>query len=86
MNIIRLSIGRPMAVLAAVMMVVLFGLLALHAIPIQLMPDVDRPVISIRTTWPGAAPAEVEREITNRQEEVMRGLEGLVPPERSDDV
>ena len=34
-------------------------------------------MISIQTIWPGAAPVEIEREITNRQEEVLRGLEGL---------
>jgi len=77
MNLIRTSIDRPIAVIAAVLMVVMFGLVALQTIPIQLTPDVERPVISIRTIWPGAAPAEVEREIVNRQEEVLRGLEGM---------
>ncbi len=77
MNLIRLSIERPIAVVAAVLMVVLFGIVALQAIPIQLAPDVDRPVITVTTSWPGAAPAEVEREILNRQEEEMSGLEGL---------
>ena len=77
MNLIRLSIERPVAIIAAVLMVILFGLVALQAIPIQLAPDVNRPVITVTTSWPGAAPAEVEREILNRQEEVMAGLEGL---------
>jgi len=77
MNLIRYSIERPIAVVAAVLMVVLFGIVALQAIPIQLAPDVDRPVITVTTTWPGAAPAEIEREILNRQEEEMSGLEGL---------
>ena len=77
MDLIRLSIERPIAVMAAVLMVVMFGLVALETIPIQLTPDVRKPVISLRTIWPGAAPAEVEREITNRQEEMLRGLEGL---------
>ncbi|MCB2099970.1 MAG: efflux RND transporter permease subunit [Rhodobacterales bacterium] len=77
MNVIRLAIERPIAVIAAVLMTVMFGLLALQVIPIQLIPDVRKPVISVRTTWSGAAPAEVEREIVNRQEEVFRGLEGL---------
>ena len=77
MNLIRLSIERPIAVVAAVLMIVLFGLLALQTIPIQLTPDVRRPVISISTQWPGAAPAEVEREIVIRQEEVLTGLTGL---------
>jgi hydrophobic/amphiphilic exporter-1 (mainly G- bacteria), HAE1 family len=76
-NLIKLSIERPIAVVAAVLMVVIFGLVALQTIPIQLSPDVDRPVISISTSWPGAAPAEVEREILNRQEDQMAGLENL---------
>jgi len=77
MNLIRLAIERPVAVIAAVLMVVMFGLVALQMIPIQLTPDVSKPVISVRTPWPGAAPVEIEREIINRQEEVLRGLEGL---------
>ncbi|MEM9814049.1 MAG: efflux RND transporter permease subunit, partial [Pseudomonadota bacterium] len=77
MDPIRLSIERPIAVIAAVIMAILFGLLALNRIPIQLAPDVRKPVAVITTDWPGAAPAEVEREILNPQEEALRGLEGL---------
>lgn len=58
-------------------MAVLFGLLALTRIPIQLAPDVRKPIVVVETTWPGAAPAEVEREIINPQEDAFRGLEGL---------
>jgi HAE1 family hydrophobic/amphiphilic exporter-1 len=76
-NIIRTAIDRPIAVISAVLMTVLFGMVALERIPIQLAPDVNRPVITVETLWPGAAPAEVEREIVNRQEEQMAGLEGL---------
>ena len=77
MDLIRLAIARPVAVIAAVIMVVMFGLVALSEIPIQLTPDVRKPIINLRTVWAGAAPAEVEREITNRQEEVLKGLDGL---------
>ena len=77
MNLIRTAIDRPVAIVAAVLMVVMFGLVALQAIPIQLIPDVRKPIITLTTNWAGSAPAEVEREITNRQEEVFRGIEGL---------
>ncbi|MCH7944034.1 MAG: efflux RND transporter permease subunit, partial [Proteobacteria bacterium] len=77
MNLIRAAIQRPVAVVAAVLMTVMFGLLALSTIPIQLAPDVRRPVITITTNWPGAAPVEIEREIVNRQEEVLKGLDGM---------
>ena len=77
MDLIRVSIERPIAIISAVLMVVLFGLVALETIPIQLAPDVNKPVITITTNWPGAAPAEIEREITNRQEETLKGITGL---------
>ena len=77
MNLIRLAIDRPIAVVAAILMVVMFGLVALQTIPIQLTPDVRKPLLTVETYWPGAAPAEVEREIITQQEEVFKGLEGL---------
>ena len=43
-----------------VILVVMFGLLALLAVPVQLTPDVDRPTITVSTTWRGASPQEVE--------------------------
>ena len=76
-NLISNAVERPIAVVAVVLMVVLFGIVALNNIPIQLAPDVNRPVITITTYWPGAAPAEVEREILNPQEEELAGLENL---------
>ncbi|MEM6679135.1 MAG: efflux RND transporter permease subunit, partial [Pseudomonadota bacterium] len=77
MDPIRIAIERPIAVVAAVLMAVMFGALALTQIPIQLTPDVRKPVIEIETNWLGAAPAEIEREIVNPQEDELRGLEGL---------
>ncbi len=75
--IIRLSIERPMAVVALVLMTILFGWVALQRIPIQMAPDVRQPVIIVTTNWRGAAPAEVEREIITRQEVELKGLEGV---------
>lgn len=77
MNLIKVAIHRPIAVISAVLMVLMFGLLALKNIPVQLAPDVRRPVLTVATTWPGAAPAEIEREIVSRQEDALKGAEGL---------
>ncbi|MBS27669.1 MAG: acriflavin resistance protein [Alphaproteobacteria bacterium] len=77
MNLISASIHRPIAVIAVVIMVLMFGWLALQRIPIQLAPDVRQPVIIVDTSWAGASPLEVEREIVNRQEEVLKGIEGV---------
>ncbi|MDX1483492.1 MAG: efflux RND transporter permease subunit [Alphaproteobacteria bacterium] len=77
-KLIELSLKRPMAVMAGVLMIIAFGLVALESIPIQLVPDVQRPVIDIRTNWRGEAPVDVEREVTNRLEEELGGIEGVV--------
>jgi HAE1 family hydrophobic/amphiphilic exporter-1 len=77
MDLIRYAIDRPVAVIAAVLIAVLFGTLALSQIPIQLAPDVRKPIVVVDTSWPGAAPSEIEREIVNPQEETLRGLDGL---------
>ena len=77
MNVIQLSIQRPTAVVAVVLMVVLFGWVSLSQIPIQMAPDVRQPVIIIKTSWRGASPTEVEREIVSKQEEELKGIEGV---------
>ncbi len=77
MNLIRYAIDRPVAVIAAVLIAFLFGMLALSRIPIQLAPDVRKPIVVVETSWPGAAPTEIEREIVNPQEETLRGLDGV---------
>ncbi len=77
MLLIELAIRRPVAVLSIVLMVVLMGFVALNIIPIQLTPDLRKPVVSLITPWSGASPTEVERELTNRQEEALTGLDGL---------
>ena len=76
MDIIRASIERPIAVVAAIFMTIVLGFIALERIPIQLAPDVNKPVITVSTYWYGASPYEIEREIVNRQEEVLKGIEG----------
>ena len=73
----RLALSNPTATLVAVLLVVLFGGLSLSRLPIQLTPEVERPEITIRTEWRAAAPAEVEAEIVEPQEKVLRGLSGV---------
>ena len=77
MGLIKLAIQRPTAVLSVVFMIVLAGAIAVINIPIQLTPDTRKPVLTIFTAWPGASSIEVERELTNRQEDALRGVEGL---------
>ncbi len=60
MTLVRDAIRYPVTTAVGVILVVLFGALALFRIPIQLTPDVDEPNITVSTVWPGASPQEIE--------------------------
>ncbi|HLC15735.1 MAG TPA: efflux RND transporter permease subunit [Thermodesulfovibrionia bacterium] len=83
MDLIRSSIEKPVAVIVGVILIVLFGLIGLKNMPYQLTPTVMEPEITITTTWPGATPYEIEREIIEEQEKVLKGIPGLLEMESS---
>ena len=78
MGLIAAFVNNPVKVAVGVLLMVLFGLIAAFQLPIQLVPEVNRPVVSIETLWPGASPQEVEREIVQEQEEQLKGVEGVI--------
>ncbi|MBF0193927.1 MAG: efflux RND transporter permease subunit [Magnetococcales bacterium] len=78
MSLVSVSTKRPVAVIVGVLLVFLFGILAYVQIPVQLIPDVRKPIITITTNWPGSSPLEVESEITIPQEDVLKAVPGLV--------
>ncbi|MFG0258280.1 MAG: efflux RND transporter permease subunit [Phycisphaerales bacterium JB043] len=77
MDIVGYSIKKPVTVTVGVILIVMFGLIGFDAIPIQLVPNVDRPVITVSTFWPGASPQEMVSEITKEQEERLKNIENL---------
>src|SRR5687767_4550885 len=77
MSLIERSIRQPVAVAVVVLLVVIFGMIGFFRVPVQLTPNVDQPVVSITTRWFGATPLEIEQEILEEQEEVLKTLSGL---------
>ncbi|MEX2188486.1 MAG: efflux RND transporter permease subunit [Pirellulales bacterium] len=77
MNFIESIVRNPVKVAVGVLLVALFGTIALLDMPKQLTPEVQVPTITIRTRWQGASPPEVEQEIVHEQEEQLRAVEGM---------
>lgn len=77
MNPIRFAIEKPVTVLVGVILVALFGAVSVLQLPVQLTPSVEKPLITVTTFWEGASPQEVEREIIDKQEEKLKGIQGL---------
>jgi HAE1 family hydrophobic/amphiphilic exporter-1 len=72
-----LSIRRP--VLAAVMMLTLvtLGIFSYRRLSVEMYPNVEMPVVSIVTKFPGASPESVERELTKKIEEAVNPIAGV---------
>ena len=76
-NLVKLSLNNPVAVIVGIIMSIMFGAISLTRLPVQLTPEIEEPQITITTTWRAAAPNEVEAEIIEPQEDVLRGLPGM---------
>ena len=73
----RVSIQRPILATMMNLVVVLFGIIGLSRLPIRELPDIDPPIISVSTVYPGANAQVVETEVTERLEEAINNIEGI---------
>lgn len=77
MNLTASSLKNPAGIAVAVAVILFFGAYSLTRLPVQLFPDIENPTISIQTGWRAASPREIESEIIEPIEAVLRGLPGL---------
>jgi hydrophobe/amphiphile efflux-1 (HAE1) family protein len=73
----RISIQRPVLASMMSLALVLFGLIGLQRLPVRELPDIDPPIVSVITVYPGANAQVVETEITERLEEAINNIEGI---------
>ena len=72
-----LSIRRPVLAAVASLLIIVFGIGALTQLPIRELPDIDAAVVSVRTTYTGAAPEIVDSDITEVIEGSVAGIAGV---------
>ncbi|MFV8751050.1 efflux RND transporter permease subunit [Nannocystaceae bacterium ST9] len=72
---------RPVTVTMVTVALLLFGLVAVFRMPVELLPELGYPSITVQTTYPDAAPAEVEELVTRPIEELVGGVPGIVSVE-----
>ena len=83
MDIIKLAIEKPVTIIVAVLLILLFGIISIIKLPVQLAPDTELPKVEVFTFWPGATPDEVESDVVERQEKVLKSTQGLIKMESS---
>jgi hydrophobe/amphiphile efflux-1 (HAE1) family protein len=77
MNLIDLSIKRPVFAWVLMFALIVFGAISLNKMGISQLPDVDFPIISISVSYEGAAPEVVESELIDPIEERLLAIEGI---------
>lgn len=77
MSLSDLSIKRPVVATVMSLLLIAFGLVSFYRTPLREYPDIDPPVVSIETSYPGAASSIVETRITKLLEDRIAGVEGI---------
>ena len=73
----KISIQRPILATMMSVALVLFGVISLSRLPVRELPDVDPPIVSVTTVYPGASAQVVETEVSERLEEAINNIEGI---------
>src|SRR6059036_3746462 len=73
----RISIQRPVLASMMSLALILFGVIGLSRLPVRELPDIDPPIISVSTIYPGANARVVETEVTERLEEEINNIQGI---------
>lgn len=72
-----LSIRRPVLIMVLNILIIIAGLAAVLGLEVRELPDVDRPIVSIRANFPGGAPETVDTEVTSRLEGAAARVSGV---------
>src|SRR6186997_589594 len=71
------AITKPVLTVVAMLMIVVFGIVALTQLDTDEYPEIDAPVVVIAVPYPGASPDIVEREVVDPIEEAISGISGI---------
>lgn len=69
---------RPIAITMFVVALVVFGVVSFSKLNVDLLPEISYPTLTVRTTWEGAAPEDIEERVSERIQEALSTLPGLI--------
>jgi len=73
----KLAIRRPIATLMYVVTLIIFGQMSFKSMPSALFPNIDFPIVTVTTVYPGAESATIESQVTDKIEEAVSSIAGI---------
>ncbi|MBT4465777.1 MAG: efflux RND transporter permease subunit, partial [Planctomycetes bacterium] len=77
-GLLAMGVLRPVGVGMIVAAAIVFGVISLSKLPVDLLPPINYPSITVRTTYTGAAPNDIEERVTDRLEDALSTVSDLV--------
>ena len=71
MSITTVSVKRPVAMMMLIVALLIFGIVSFLGLPIDLMPNIEFPYVTVQTVYPGAGPEEIETSVLKPVEEQL---------------
>ncbi|MRH43938.1 MMPL family transporter [Aquibacillus halophilus] len=77
MKLVETSVRRPVGVIMVVLAIIALGFISVRSLAIDLFPEIDLPIAVVATSYPDAAPQEVEKQISQPLESALSSIEGI---------
>ncbi|MCR5661891.1 MAG: efflux RND transporter permease subunit [bacterium] len=77
MSVASFSVRRPVAVVMRILSLVLLGAICFTRIPVDMLPKITLPTVSVSVSWPNVAPAEIEAQVTRPIEQAVSSVSNL---------
>src|SRR5215472_12012074 len=77
LNMSAWSIRSPMPAVVASLLLLVLGAVGFHSLPITRLPNVDIPIVQVTITQSGAAPGELETQVTRKIEDAVAGINNI---------
>lgn len=77
MNVTKISVKRPLTIIMVFCVLIVFGYMGFTKMPLELMPDIEIPVVSVSTVWGGAGPEDIDTQVTKVVEDAVSAVNGV---------
>ncbi|NMU18077.1 efflux RND transporter permease subunit [Clostridioides difficile] len=77
MNLTQTSVKRPLTIIMVFLVLIVFGGIGYKKMSINLMPDIEIPVVMVMTTWTGAGPQDVDEQVSQKVDESLSAVSNV---------